>query len=100
MLPALFAIVQFQSWEAATMIFAGATLIQFLMGSYLEPRLSGSAPAISPFLVVSSGVLRGVALGHEQTSINGLTTNISRSEAVQFGGKLSAARGSDIFSSR
>ena len=51
-LPALFAIVQFQSWEAATMIFAGATLIQFLIGSYLEPRLSGSALAISPFLVV------------------------------------------------
>ena len=53
-LPALFAIVQFQSWEAATMIFAGATLIQFLIGSYLEPRLSGSALAISPFLVVFS----------------------------------------------
>ena len=53
-LPALFAIVQFQSWEAATIIFAGATLIQFLIGSYLEPRLSGSALSISPFLVVFS----------------------------------------------
>ena len=37
---ALFAIVQFQSWEAATLIFAGVSLIQFLIGSYLEPRLS------------------------------------------------------------
>ena len=51
-LPALFAIVQFQSWEAATLILAGASLIQFLIGSYLEPRLSGSALSISPFLVV------------------------------------------------
>ena len=49
---ALFAIVQFQSWEAATLIFAGVSLIQFLIGSYLEPRLSGSALSISPFLVV------------------------------------------------
>jgi AI-2 transport protein TqsA len=53
-LPALFAIVQFQSWEAATIIFAGVSLIQFLIGSYLEPRLSGSALSISPFLVVFS----------------------------------------------
>jgi predicted PurR-regulated permease PerM len=51
-LPALFAIVQFKSWEAAAMIFAGVALIQFLIGSYLEPRLSGSALSISPFLVV------------------------------------------------
>jgi len=51
-LPALFAIVQFQSWEAAALIFAGVSLIQFLIGSYLEPRLSGSALSISPFLVV------------------------------------------------
>ena len=51
-LPALFAIVQFQSWEAATLIFAGVSLIQLLIGSYLEPRLSGSALSISPFLVV------------------------------------------------
>ena len=36
---ALFAIVQFQSWEAATLILAGVSLIQFLIGSYLEPRL-------------------------------------------------------------
>jgi len=53
-LPALFAIIQFQSWEAAATIFAGVSLVQFLIGSYLEPRLSGSALAISPFLVVLS----------------------------------------------
>jgi AI-2 transport protein TqsA len=51
-LPAVFAVVQFQSWEAAAIIFTGATIIQFLIGSYLEPRLSGSELSISPFLVV------------------------------------------------
>lgn len=53
-LPALFAIAQIQSWEAAASILAGASLIQFLIGSYLEPRLSGTALAISPLLVVLS----------------------------------------------
>ena len=51
-LPAVFAVVQFKSWESAALIFAGASVIQFLIGSYLEPRLSGSALSISPFLVV------------------------------------------------
>jgi predicted PurR-regulated permease PerM len=51
-LPALFAVVQFKSWESAALIFAGVSLVQFLIGSYLEPRLSGSSLCISPFLVV------------------------------------------------
>jgi predicted PurR-regulated permease PerM len=53
-LPALFAVAQIQSWESAAGILAGASLIQFLIGSYLEPRLSGTALAISPLLVVFS----------------------------------------------
>ncbi|HEX2841835.1 AI-2E family transporter [Hyphomicrobium sp.] len=53
-LPALFAVAQFQSWEAAAAILAGASVIQFLIGSYLEPRLSGTALSISPLLVVFS----------------------------------------------
>ena len=62
-LPALFAIVQFQSWEAAAIIFAGVSLIQFLIGSYLEPRLSGSALSISPFLVVFAVFFAALLLG-------------------------------------
>ncbi len=53
-LPALFAVAQIQSWESAAGILAGASLIQFLIGSYLEPRLSGTALSISPLLVVFS----------------------------------------------
>jgi AI-2 transport protein TqsA len=50
--PTLFAIAQFESWQMATLIFICLNLIQFLVGSYLEPRIAGSALAISPFLVL------------------------------------------------
>jgi predicted PurR-regulated permease PerM len=52
LLPTLFAIVQFESWQMAALIFLGSTLIQFLIGNYLEPRLFGSMLDISPYLVV------------------------------------------------
>jgi AI-2 transport protein TqsA len=51
-LPSLFALVQFESWQMAALIFLGSTLIQFLIGNYLEPRLFGSILDISPYLVV------------------------------------------------
>jgi len=51
-LPTVFAMVQFESWQMAALIFLGSTLIQFLIGNYLEPRLSGSILDISPYLMV------------------------------------------------
>src|SRR5262245_481232 len=53
-LPTLFAIVQFESWHMAALIFLGSTLIQFLIGNYLEPRLFGSILNVSPYLGVFS----------------------------------------------
>lgn len=53
-LPTLFAAAQFESWQMALLVFLGLNAIQFLIGSYLEPRFSGSALAISPFVVVVS----------------------------------------------
>ena len=50
--PTLFALAQFESWELAVVVFLGLNLIQFLIGSYLEPRIAGSALSISPFLVL------------------------------------------------
>lgn len=52
--PTLFAIAQFESWQMAIVVFAGLNLIQFLVGSYLEPRIAGSALSISPFMVLFS----------------------------------------------
>jgi AI-2 transport protein TqsA len=50
--PTLFALVQFSSWQLAAIVFVGLNLIQFLIGSYLEPRIAGAALSLSPFLVL------------------------------------------------
>jgi predicted PurR-regulated permease PerM len=52
--PTLFAIAQFESWRLAVVVFLGLNLIQFLIGSYFEPRIAGAALSISPFLVLFS----------------------------------------------
>jgi len=52
--PTLFAITQFQSWEMVALVFVCLNLIQFLVGSYLEPRIAGNALSISPFMVLFS----------------------------------------------
>jgi predicted PurR-regulated permease PerM len=52
--PTLLATIQFESWEAVVTVFACLNVIQFVVGSYIEPRLSGSALAISPFVVLFS----------------------------------------------
>ena len=41
--PTLFALVQFGSWQLAVIVFLGLNIIQFLIGSYLEPRIAGAA---------------------------------------------------------
>jgi AI-2 transport protein TqsA len=50
--PTLFAIAQFESWQMAVVVFACLNLIQFVVGSYIEPRIAGNALSISPFLVL------------------------------------------------
>jgi AI-2 transport protein TqsA len=63
LLPSLFALAQSGSWETAAALFVGLNVIQFLIGSYLEPRVSGSAVAVSPFLVLFSVFLWGYVWG-------------------------------------
>jgi predicted PurR-regulated permease PerM len=45
---------QFGSWEAVVAVFACLNLIQFVVGSYVEPRVAGNALAISPVVVLFS----------------------------------------------
>jgi len=52
MFPTMFALAQFASWQAALAVFACLNIIQFVIGSYIEPRISGRALAISPFVVL------------------------------------------------
>jgi predicted PurR-regulated permease PerM len=50
--PTLFALAQFESWQLAILVFLCLNLIQFLIGSYFEPRIAGATLSISPFLVL------------------------------------------------
>lgn len=52
--PTLFAVTEFGSWQAVVAVFACLNLIQFIVGSYIEPRVSGSALAMSPVMVLFS----------------------------------------------
>lgn len=54
LLPSAYALAQFGSPESAVFIFAGLNIIQFTIGSYIEPRVAGYALAVSPFLVLFS----------------------------------------------
>jgi AI-2 transport protein TqsA len=50
--PTLFAIAQFASWEMAVIVFICLNLVQFVIGSYFEPLITGASLAISPFAVI------------------------------------------------
>lgn len=50
--PTLFAVAQSGSWQLALIVFVGLNVIQFAIGSYLEPFLTGASLAISPFAVM------------------------------------------------
>lgn len=54
MFPTLFALAQFEWWQSAVVVFICLNIIQFVIGSYIEPRVAGRALAISPFLVLFS----------------------------------------------
>ncbi|HXX07664.1 MAG TPA: AI-2E family transporter [Pseudolabrys sp.] len=50
--PTLFALVQSGSWQLCLAVFACLNAIQFIIGSYLEPRIAGATLSISPFIVL------------------------------------------------
>ena len=50
--PTLLAMTQFHSWQAVLGLFICLSLIQFVIGSYVEPRVSGNVLAISPLVVL------------------------------------------------
>jgi AI-2 transport protein TqsA len=52
--PTLLAMAQFASWQAVLGVFVCLNIIQFVIGSYVEPRVSGTVLSISPSLVLFS----------------------------------------------
>jgi len=65
LLPTLFAAAQFESLYAALVVFIGLNLLQFVIGSYIEPRVAGTAVSVSPSMVLFAvffwGMLWGIA---------------------------------------
>ncbi|MGC4024613.1 MAG: AI-2E family transporter [Mesorhizobium sp.] len=52
--PTLFAATQFDSWGSVVAIFLCFNVIQSVVGSYVEPHVSGSALSMSPIIVLFS----------------------------------------------
>jgi predicted PurR-regulated permease PerM len=50
--PTLLAMAQFNSWQAVLGVFICLNVIQFVVGSYVEPRVSGNVLAASPLVVL------------------------------------------------
>ena len=50
--PTLLAMTHFHSWQAVLGVFLCLNVIQFVVGSYVEPRVSGKMLAISPLVVL------------------------------------------------
>ena len=50
--PTLVAMTQFATWEAVVGVFVCLNIIQFVVGSYIEPRVSGAVLAMSPSVVL------------------------------------------------
>ncbi|MFN3635799.1 MAG: AI-2E family transporter [Rhizobium rhizophilum] len=52
--PSLFVLAQFLDPSFAAFVFFSLMVLQFLFGNYVEPRLSGDALSMSPFIVLVS----------------------------------------------
>ena len=50
--PTLLAMTQFETWPAVLGVFVCLNIIQFVVGSYIEPRVAGNMLSISPLLVL------------------------------------------------
>ena len=50
--PTLLAMAQFDSWQEVVTLFICLNIIQFAIGSYIEPRISGNILSISPTIVL------------------------------------------------
>jgi predicted PurR-regulated permease PerM len=50
--PTLLAMAQFDSWQAVLTLFICLNVIQFVIGSYIEPRFAGNVLSISPPVVL------------------------------------------------
>jgi AI-2 transport protein TqsA len=50
--PMLVAMTHFESWQAVLGTFVGLSIIQFVVGNYIEPRAAGTVLSVSPMVVL------------------------------------------------
>lgn len=50
--PTLLAMTQLETWQGVVVTFACLNIIQFVVGSYIEPRVAGNVLSISPMVVL------------------------------------------------
>jgi predicted PurR-regulated permease PerM len=63
LIPAVFGVVQLDTWQAVIVVFLGLTAIQFVIGNYIEPLAAGAALSISPLVVIFAVFFWGVLWG-------------------------------------
>jgi predicted PurR-regulated permease PerM len=61
--PTAFAALQFGDWQWALAVFVALQIIQFVIGSYVEPRVAGKRVALSPFMVLVAVFLGALVWG-------------------------------------
>lgn len=59
----LFAAAQFVAWQQPLLVIVFVTIVQFGIGSYLEPIMAGTALSISPFMVLVAVFFWGMLWG-------------------------------------
>jgi predicted PurR-regulated permease PerM len=59
----LFAAAQFVAWQQPLLVIVFVTVVQFGIGSYLEPIMAGTALSISPFMVLVAVFFWGMLWG-------------------------------------
>ncbi len=96
-LPTAFAALQFGDWVFALTVFATVQAIQFMTGSYIEPRVAGRSLALSPSMVLLSVFLGALVWGLPGAFIGvplliGVATLCERFEASRFAALLMSGR--------
>jgi predicted PurR-regulated permease PerM len=59
----IFTAAQFGNWQTPFLVLATVTAAQFIIGSYLEPIMAGSALSMSPFIVLLAVFFWGLLWG-------------------------------------
>jgi predicted PurR-regulated permease PerM len=84
--PPLFALVQFDSWWKALVLFIGLQTIGFVVGSILYPRMQGRSLNIDPVVVLLALAFWGVVWGVPGMVLSTPLTVVTMAVLAQFKG--------------